>query len=82
VFDPTKVPWIASALTWLDTTFGINLAQVRGYVIEGSRAVLQSLASLGGKVFLGAIGTVFGFVLMVFLLFFIIRDAPHVANAA
>ena len=32
------------------------------------------MASLGGKVFLGAIGTVFGFVLMVFLLFFIIRD--------
>jgi predicted PurR-regulated permease PerM len=74
VFDLTKVPWIAGTLTWLDTTFGINVAQVRGYVIEGSRAVLQSLASLGGKVFLGAIGTVFGFVLMVFLLFFIIRD--------
>jgi predicted PurR-regulated permease PerM len=36
--------------------------------------VLQQLASLGGKVFLGAVGTVFGFVLMVFLLFFIIRD--------
>ncbi|HJY42434.1 MAG TPA: AI-2E family transporter [Steroidobacteraceae bacterium] len=74
VFDLTKVPWIAQTLTWLDTTFGINVAQVRGYVIEGSRAVLQSLASLGGKVFLGAVGTVFGFVLMVFLLFFIIRD--------
>jgi predicted PurR-regulated permease PerM len=74
VFDLTKVPWIADTLTWLDTTFGINVAQVRGYVIEGSRAVLQSLASLGGKVFLGAVGTVFGFVLMVFLLFFIIRD--------
>ncbi|HKS55225.1 MAG TPA: AI-2E family transporter [Steroidobacteraceae bacterium] len=74
VFDLTKVPWISGALTWLDTTFGINVAQVRGYIIEGSRAVLQSLASLGGKVFLGAIGTVFGFVLMVFLLFFIIRD--------
>jgi predicted PurR-regulated permease PerM len=52
----------------------VNVAQVRGYVTEGSRAVLQSLASLGGKVFLGAVGTVFGFVLMVFLLFFIIRD--------
>jgi predicted PurR-regulated permease PerM len=75
VFDLTKVPWISDTLTWLDSTFGINLAQVRGYVVEGSRAVLQSLASLGGKVFLGAVGTVFGFVLMVFLLFFIIRDS-------
>lgn len=74
VFDLTKVPWIQESLNWLDSTFGINVAQVRGYVIEGSRAVLQSLASLGGKVFLGAVGTVFGFILMVFLLFFIIRD--------
>jgi predicted PurR-regulated permease PerM len=74
VFDLTKVPWISGMLSWLDTTLGVSLAQVRGYVIEGSRAVLQSLASLGGKVFLGAVGTVFGFVLMVFLLFFIIRD--------
>jgi predicted PurR-regulated permease PerM len=74
VFDLTKVPWVSDALQWLDGTFGINVAQVRGYVIEGSRAVLQTLASLGGKVFLGAVGTVFGFVLMVFMLFFFIRD--------
>jgi predicted PurR-regulated permease PerM len=74
VFDLTKVPWIKDSLDWLDGTLGINIAQVRGYVVEGSQAVLQSLASLGGKVFLGAFGAVFGFVLMVFMLFFFIRD--------
>jgi predicted PurR-regulated permease PerM len=74
VFDLTKVPWIADLLSWLDSTFGIKVTQVRGYVVEGSRAVLQSLASLGGKVFLGAFGAVFGFVLMVFMLFFLVRD--------
>ena len=74
VFDLTKVPWIHDTIQWLDATFGVNIAQVRGWIIEASRSVLQSLASLGGKVFLGAVGTVFGFVLMVFLLFFIIRD--------
>ena len=30
VFDLTKVPWSRDALAWLDTTFGINIAQVRG----------------------------------------------------
>ena len=39
--------------------------------------MLQSLASLGGKVFLGAVGTVVGFVLMVFMLFFFIRDGDE-----
>ncbi len=57
MFDLTNVPWISDALGWLDSTFGINVAQVRGWIVEGSRAVLQSLASLGGKVFLGAVGT-------------------------
>jgi predicted PurR-regulated permease PerM len=80
VFDLTKVPWISDALGWLDGTFGVSLAQVRGYIVEGSRAVLQSLASLGGKVFLGAFGAVFGFVLMVFLLFFFIRDGGEMVN--
>jgi predicted PurR-regulated permease PerM len=82
VFDLTNVPWVRDALGWLDSTFGVNVAQVRGYVIEGSRTVLQSLASLGGKVFLGAIGTVFGFVLMVFMLFFFIRDGEEMVGTA
>jgi predicted PurR-regulated permease PerM len=43
--------------------------------------VLQSLASLGGKVFLGAFGAVFGFVLMVFMLFFFIRDGAEMVTA-
>jgi predicted PurR-regulated permease PerM len=82
VFDLTNVPWVRDALGWLDSTFGINVAQVRGWVTQGSRTVLQSLASLGGKVFLGAIGTVFGFVLMVFMLFFFIRDGEEMVGTA
>lgn len=74
VFSLTNVPWVRDALGWLNATFDINIAQVRGWIIEGSRELLQSLASVGGRVFLGAVGTVIGFVLMVFMLFFFIRD--------
>jgi predicted PurR-regulated permease PerM len=77
VFDLTNVPWVRSVLGWLDSSFGINLAQVRTWVGEGSREVLQSLASLGGRVFLGAVGTVFGFVLMIFMMFFFVRDGAE-----
>ena len=82
VFNLTNVPWVRDVLGWLDSTFDINLAQVRGWIIEGSRSVLQSLASLGGKVFLGAVGTVVGFVLMVFMLFFFIRDGEEMVATA
>jgi predicted PurR-regulated permease PerM len=74
VLDLTSVPWIQGALGWLDRTFGVNLDQVRMWISTGAREVLQPLASLGGKVFMGAIGTVVGFVLMIFMLFFFVRD--------
>jgi predicted PurR-regulated permease PerM len=77
VLDLTNVPWIADTVAWLDRTVGVNLAQVRAWLSEGSRELLQSLASLTGKVFLGAVGTVVGFVLMQFVLFFFIRDGEQ-----
>lgn len=82
VFNLTNVPWISDILQWLNRTFDINLAQVQGWIIEGSRTLLQSLASLGGKVFIGAVGTVVGFVLMIFMLFFFIRDGAEMFDTA
>ena len=82
VFDLTNVPWVKDAIAWLDSTFGVNVAQLRGWLIEGSREALQSLASLGGKVFIGAVGTVVGFVLMQFMLFFFIRDGQQMVVTA
>jgi predicted PurR-regulated permease PerM len=82
VLNLTNVPWVREALDWLDRTLDINLAQVRGWIGQGSRELLQSLASLGGRVFLGAVGTVVGFVLMVFMLFFFIRDGEGMVATA
>jgi predicted PurR-regulated permease PerM len=81
VLNLGNVPWIANAIEWLDSTFDINLAQIRTWVAEGSRELLQSLASAGGRVFIGAIGTVVGFMLMVFMLFFFIRDGEEMMSA-
>ncbi|MET0498490.1 MAG: AI-2E family transporter [Steroidobacteraceae bacterium] len=77
VLDVTKVPWVRDALAWLDTTLDINTAQVRGWFVQGTQESLQWLAGFGGKVFVGAIGTVFGFVLMLFILFFFVRDGDE-----
>jgi predicted PurR-regulated permease PerM len=77
VLNLTNVPYVHEALDWLDRTFDINVAQVRGWLGQGARELLQSLASIGGRVFLGAVGTVVGFVLMVFMLFFFIRDGEE-----
>jgi predicted PurR-regulated permease PerM len=82
VLDFANVPWIASGLSWLESSFEVNTAQVRGWVTQGAQQVLQWLASMGGRVFVGAIGTVVGFVLMVFMLFFFIRDGEEMLQTA
>ena len=82
VFDLQNVPWLSAPLGWLETTFDVNVAQVQGWLVEGSRATLQWLASMGGKVFLGAVGTVVGFVLMIFMMFFFVRDGAEMVSTA
>ena len=76
--DLATIPVVGTLLAWLNEYLGISLAQIQGWAIEGARTVLQSLASLGRAVFLGALGTVVGFVMMMFILFFAIRDGQHV----
>lgn len=72
--DLTAVPVVGRALAWLDQNVGISLVQVQDWALEAARTVLSSLASLGRSAFLGALGTVLGFVVMMFILFFAIRD--------
>jgi predicted PurR-regulated permease PerM len=80
--DFAQVPWIKSGLSWLERTFDVNTAQVRGWTAQGMQQILQWLASMGGRVFVGAIGTVVGFVLMEFMLFFFVRDGKEMLRTA
>ncbi|HEY5808184.1 MAG TPA: AI-2E family transporter [Povalibacter sp.] len=74
VLDFANVPWIQTVLNWLDSVAGIDPVQLRQWIQEGANQGLHWLASMGGKVFLGALGTAAGFVLTIFMLFFFVRD--------
>src|SRR6185503_18092109 len=72
--DLASLPYVGAALDWLQENTGISLAQIQAWAVEGAQAVLKALAGLGRAAFLGALGTVIGFALMMFILFFAIRD--------
>jgi predicted PurR-regulated permease PerM len=72
--DLASVPVIGAALAWLEQNVGLSFEQVQDWAVEAARTVLGSLAGLGRQAFLGALGTVIGFVVMSFILFFAIRD--------
>lgn len=72
--DLATMPYVGAALAWLQENAGISLAQVQAWAVEAAQATLKALAALGRAAFLGAIGTLVGFALMMFILFFAIRD--------
>jgi predicted PurR-regulated permease PerM len=75
--DLATLPYVGAALAWLQDTAGIELAQIQAWAIEAAQALLKALASLGRAAFLGALGTLIGFALMMFILFFAIRDGAR-----
>jgi len=67
-------PVIGSAVRWIRDTAPVSAEQIQGWVMDGAQTVLKSAASVGGTVALGIAGSLVGFFIMLFLLFFLLRD--------
>jgi predicted PurR-regulated permease PerM len=67
-------PLIGGAVGWVRENAVVSAAQLQGWMNDGLQTLLRSAASMGGSVALGAIGTVVGFFMMLFMLFFLLRD--------
>ncbi len=78
--DLGHIPWLAQPLEWLGRNTGITIAQVQDWLVAASKNVLQFLASSSGNLVLGALGTLVSFLLMLFVLFFVLRDGPELAT--
>ena len=72
--DLQQFPWIARMNVWLEAHTGISAEQIQAWLVSGTRDVLKNAASMGGGFFLGALGSLLGFAIMLFLLFFFLRD--------
>jgi predicted PurR-regulated permease PerM len=80
--DLRQFPWIAHANDWLQAHTGISAAQVQSWLVSGTQQVLQRAAGFGGSFFLGALDSLFGFAIMLFLLFFFLRDGDEMMARA
>ena len=67
-------PLLGDALRWSSANFPVSAAQIQGWVTGEMQSVLKSAAAAGGNLALGLFGTVVGFFMMLFLLFFLLRD--------
>ena len=78
--DLSQVHWLDQPLDWLGKHAGISIIQVQDWLVSAGKYALQLLASSGGTFVLGALGTLFSFLLMLFVLFFVLRDGPVMAQ--
>jgi predicted PurR-regulated permease PerM len=72
--DLQQFPMIARANSWLQAHAGISAEQFQSWLISGTREVMQRAAGWSGSFFLGALGSLFSFLIMLFLLYFFLRD--------
>jgi predicted PurR-regulated permease PerM len=69
-----RYPLIGSLAEWLRNNLTASTEQLQGWLINAAQMLMKSLAATGGNFLLGALGTVIHFFMMLFLLFFLLRD--------
>jgi predicted PurR-regulated permease PerM len=74
--DLQQFPLIARGNAWLAAHTSISAEQVQGWLITGTREVLQRAAAVSGSFFLGALSSLLGVALTLFLLFFFRSRTP------
>ena len=82
VAELNHYPIVGPVLGWIRHNTPVTTQQVQDWLVESTRSVLQGAASLSGNVALGVAGTLVGFLLMSFLLFFLLRDGAAILGTA
>ncbi|HEX4268697.1 MAG TPA: AI-2E family transporter, partial [Steroidobacteraceae bacterium] len=73
-------PLLGKLLRWWSTNFPVTASQIQGWITGEMQSVLKSAATVGGGLALGLFGTVVGFFMMLFLLFFLLRDGRAILD--
>lgn len=80
--DLQQFPLIARANDWLQSHVGVSAAEFQGWLVTGTQNVLQRAAGFSGTFFLGALDSLFSFAVMLFLLYFFLRDGDEMMARA
>ncbi len=75
-------PLVGPGARWLRENLAISTEQLVESMTSAAQSAVRGLASAGGGVVLGAVGTVFGFFVMLFILFFLLRDGHAMRDRA
>jgi len=69
-----QYPVIGSLIGWIRDNAAVSAEEVQGWLSDSVQALLKAAAAMGGNVALGIFGTLVGFFMMLFMLFFFLKD--------
>jgi len=78
--DLLRVPVIERVIGWAESVAPITADQVEAWFVNAAKALLGLLVSSGGAVVVEALGTLISLVMMLFLLFFFLRDGEEMVQ--
>jgi predicted PurR-regulated permease PerM len=74
----SRAPVIGGTVDWVRENASVSAAQVQGWLTDSVQTVLRTAATMGGDIALGVFGTLVGFFMMLFMLFFFLRDGRSI----
>jgi len=72
-----ELPFVEPALQWVRDHSGIHTSQMQDWLAQGTLQLPNFLANLSRKIFMGIINVVLSFMIMLFMLFFFLRDGEE-----
>lgn len=73
-------PVIGGALGWVRHNASISMQDVQHWATDSIQSMLKSAAALGGNIAIGVFGTVISFCLMLFLLYYFLRQGKTIVT--
>jgi predicted PurR-regulated permease PerM len=78
--DLLTIPIVGQGIAWLDTVLPFSAAQIQTWSVKTLQSAVQFLLSHSGAVVAGAFGVFGSVTLMLFVLFFFLRDGDEMAE--
>jgi predicted PurR-regulated permease PerM len=80
--DLLRIPLASWAIGWIGSYAPITADQIQAWLIENGRSFLLTLVGVSGAALASVLGAMVGLVLMLFLLFFFLRDGEELVRRA
>jgi predicted PurR-regulated permease PerM len=77
----STAPLIGAPVSWARDNAAVSAEQIQSWVSDSVQGLLKSAASMGGDLALGVFGTLVGFFMMLFMLFFFLKDGRAMLSA-